>query len=59
MDYNDFRGITTLTLLIAFVLMVVWAYSRKRKRRFDVAANSIFDQEDERVHEASVKEVDK
>lgn len=59
MDYNDFRGITTLMVLIAFLAVVVWAYSRKRKKRFDDAANSIFDQQEEKMHDASVKEVDK
>jgi cytochrome c oxidase cbb3-type subunit 4 len=59
MDYNDFRGITTLMVLIAFLAVVVWAYSRKRVKRFEEAANSIFDEQEEQVHEASMKEVDK
>ncbi len=59
MDYNDFRGITTLMVFIAFIAVVVWAYSRKRDKRFSDAANSIFDAEEEQVHQASMKEVDK
>ncbi|MBO0614808.1 MAG: hypothetical protein RL122_2400 [Pseudomonadota bacterium] len=59
MDYNDFRGISTLLVLIAFLAVVVWAYSRKRTQRFDAAANSIFDKDEEQVHAASMKEVDK
>jgi cytochrome c oxidase cbb3-type subunit IV len=59
MDYNDFRGISTLMVLIAFLAVVVWAYSRKRSKRFDAAANSIFDEDEEQVHAASMKEVDK
>ncbi|WP_287600584.1 cbb3-type cytochrome c oxidase subunit 3 [Thiothrix sp.] len=59
MDYSDFRGITTLLVVIAFFIVVGWAYSNKRKQRFDTAANSIFDESEEKVHSASVKEVDK
>lgn len=59
MDYNDFRGITTLMVLIAFLAVVWWAYSKNRKKRFDDAANSIFDEEEQKVHDASVKERDK
>lgn len=59
MDYNDFRGITTLMVFIAFIAVVVWAYSRKRDRRFSDAANSIFDTQEEQMHKASMKEVDK
>lgn len=59
MSYDDFRGITTLMVLIAFLAVVWWAYSKNRKARFDTAANSIFDEQENKVHEASVKEVDK
>lgn len=59
MSYDDFRGITTLMVLIAFLAVVWWAYSKNRKTRFDTAANSIFDEQENKVHEASVKEVDK
>ena len=59
MDYNDFRGITTLLAMIAFLAVVWSAYSSRSKRRFDNAANSIFDTEEKQLHDASVKEVDK
>lgn len=59
MDYDDFRGITTLMVMIAFLGVVWWAYSSRRKQRFDNAANSIFEDDDKQLHEASVKEVDK
>ncbi|MEZ5448587.1 MAG: cbb3-type cytochrome c oxidase subunit 3 [Thiolinea sp.] len=58
MDYNDLRGITTALALLAFLGVVFWAYSRRRKNRFDQAANSIFDPQEEQVHGASVKEVE-
>lgn len=59
MDYNDFRGITTLMVFVAFIAVVVWAYGRNRAKRFESAANSIFDTQEEQMHEASMKEVDK
>lgn len=38
MDINTIRGLATLFALIAFVSMVVWAYSKKRKKDFNEAA---------------------
>ena len=32
MDVNDFRAWHTLILLILFLGVVVWAYSKKRKK---------------------------
>ena len=37
-DINTIRGLTTALLLIAFVGMVFWAYSGKRKQDFAEAA---------------------
>ncbi|MEZ5535751.1 MAG: cbb3-type cytochrome c oxidase subunit 3 [Thiolinea sp.] len=59
MDLNDFRSLTTLLIFIAFLGVVFWAYSRKQKNRFDAAANSIFDQDEEKVHQQSVQEEEK
>jgi len=42
MDINDVRAWTTLLLIITFVLIVVWAYSKKRKKDFNEAANLPF-----------------
>ena len=42
MDINTLRGISTLLLLIAFLGLVFWAYSGKRKKEFDEAANLPF-----------------
>ncbi|MEN8176439.1 MAG: cbb3-type cytochrome c oxidase subunit 3 [Pseudomonadota bacterium] len=53
MDLNDFRAWHTFVLLIVFVGIVVWAYSRKRKKSFDEAANLPF--ADEAEHEATIK----
>jgi len=38
MDINDLRGLSTLFLMIAFIGLCFWAYSRKRKKTFDEAA---------------------
>ncbi|QTR48737.1 CcoQ/FixQ family Cbb3-type cytochrome c oxidase assembly chaperone [Candidatus Thiothrix anitrata] len=35
MEYSDFRGISTLLVMIAFFVVVWWAYSKRRKQRFD------------------------
>jgi cytochrome c oxidase cbb3-type subunit 4 len=59
MDLNDFRSLTTVLAFIAFLGVVFWAYSRKQKKRFDSAANSIFDQQEEKTHQQSVQEEEK
>ncbi|HET8904076.1 MAG TPA: cbb3-type cytochrome c oxidase subunit 3 [Saccharospirillum sp.] len=48
MDINDFRGLATIFTMIAFFGIVIWAYSSKRKKKFDEAANLPF--EDEELH---------
>ena len=47
MDINDLRGVATLLVMIAFISVCVWAYSPKRKKRFDEAAQLPFSDEDE------------
>ena len=39
MDINDLRGLSTLLMMIAFIGVVFWAYSSKRKDDFEQAAN--------------------
>ncbi|GAB2791594.1 CcoQ/FixQ family Cbb3-type cytochrome c oxidase assembly chaperone [Halomonas shantousis] len=51
MDIGTFRGITTLLILIAFLGVVFWAYSKRRKRDFDEAKNLPFADEDTPAHE--------
>lgn len=46
MDINDLRGISTALLMIAFISLCIWAYSKKRKQSFDEAANLPFADED-------------
>ncbi|NCF17370.1 MAG: CcoQ/FixQ family Cbb3-type cytochrome c oxidase assembly chaperone [Haliea sp.] len=42
MDINDLRGLSTLFLMISFIGVCVWAYSSKRKKTFDEAAQLPF-----------------
>ncbi len=42
MDINDLRGLSTAFLLVAFIALIFWAYSSKRKKSFDEAANLPF-----------------
>lgn len=47
MDIGTFRGLMTLLILIAFLGVVVWAYSKRRKPDFDEASRLPFaDDED-------------
>ncbi len=38
MDIDTFRGIVTGVLLVLFLWLVVWAWSSRRKEKFDAAA---------------------
>lgn len=42
MDINDLRGLTTLFLMISFIGLCIWAYSKKRRKAFDEAAELPF-----------------
>jgi len=44
MDINEFRAWFTLVMIIMFVLIVVWAWSRKRVEDFHEAANLPLDE---------------
>lgn len=43
MDYGTYRGVYTLILLVLFLIIVYWAYSKNRKSDFDDIANSILE----------------
>lgn len=42
MDYGTYRGVYTLVLLILFIAIALWAYSKRRKSEFKDAANLVF-----------------
>jgi cytochrome c oxidase cbb3-type subunit 4 len=52
MDINDLRGISTAFLLVVFIGLIFWAYSSKRKKSFDEAANLPFADEGTQVSSA-------
>jgi cytochrome c oxidase cbb3-type subunit 4 len=39
MDINDVRAWFTVVMIVLFVAIVIWAYSKKRKKDFDEAAH--------------------
>ena len=41
MDFATFNGLYTLFLIIIFVALIFWAYSKKHKQTFDEISNSI------------------
>lgn len=45
MDYGTWRGVFSLIILAIFIAIVCWAFSRRTKKQFDEAANSIFEDE--------------
>ena len=45
MDYAITGTIFTLVVFVFFIGIVLWAYSKKSKVRFDEAQNLIFDDE--------------
>ena len=53
MDINDFRAWYTVAMFVFFIGVVIWAFSRKRKKSFTEAANLPFADEDR--HEATLK----
>ncbi len=54
MDINDLRGLSTAFLMVAFFGLCIWAYSSKRKKAFDDAANLPF--ADEELNQDTMKE---
>ena len=54
MDINDLRGFSTVFLMIAFISLCFWAYSSKRKKTFDDAANLPF--ADEELNQRTLQE---
>ncbi len=54
MDINDLRGLSTAFLMVAFIGLCIWAYSKKRKKAFDEAANLPF--ADEELNQRTMRE---
>lgn len=45
MDYGTLRGLIALLIFVLFIIIVVWAYSKKQQSKFDEVANSILEDE--------------
>tara|TARA_R110002110_G_scaffold406421_1_gene626368 strand:+ start:184098 stop:184277 length:180 start_codon:yes stop_codon:yes gene_type:complete len=54
MDINDLRGLSTAFMLFSFIGLCFWAYSKKRKKTFDEAANLPF--ADEELNQRTLQE---
>ena len=54
MDINDLRGLSTAFLMMSFIGLCFWAYSSKRKKIFDEAANMPF--ADEELNQRTMQE---
>lgn len=46
MDYGTLHGIITIIVMLTFVGIFAWAYSSRRKKQFDEAANLVFADDD-------------
>ncbi len=44
MGVGTFRGLITLFVMLAFIGVVIWAYSKRRKKDFDEMANLPFNE---------------
>lgn len=49
MDYGTLHGVVTIVVMLTFVGIFAWAYSSRRKKQFDEAANLVFSDEDSKV----------
>ncbi len=48
MDAGTISGVITAVLLVAFIGVVIWAYSRRRKSDFEAAARQALKDGDEK-----------
>jgi cytochrome c oxidase cbb3-type subunit 4 len=46
MDISIIQSVWTVVVMVLFVGIVIWAWSGKRSKQFDEAANLPFDEED-------------
>lgn len=46
MEIASFHSLWTLVIFVSFIGIVLWAYSSRRKKEFDEAANLVFADEE-------------
>lgn len=56
MDKADLQTLATVLTTVAFLIVVIWAYSSKNKERFDEAANLPFADEPKKEEERKTGE---
>lgn len=56
MDYITWRIVYTVLVFVLFIGIVVWAYGRGQKSRFDEAAQSIFNEDNNTSQTATKQE---
>lgn len=47
MDINVFRTLMTVVMFAVFLAIIAWAFSGRRKERFDRAARSVLEEADD------------
>ena len=55
MDINDARTLITVLMFVLFSAVCLWAYSRSPKQRFKESEQMPFDDNDEKMHQRSLK----
>ena len=56
MNYSLILSVWTIVVLVLFIGIVLWAWSGKRKQRFDEAANIPFDEDETLSADTNSKE---
>jgi cytochrome c oxidase cbb3-type subunit 4 len=51
MDIGTFRGLITVLLMLAFIGLVLWAYSSRRANDFEAAAQLPLEDDHRRGHD--------
>jgi len=54
MDINTLRGLSTILVMIVFIGICLWAFSSRKKKDFDDAANLPF--EDDEIAERTLSQ---
>jgi cytochrome c oxidase cbb3-type subunit 4 len=55
-DLTLLQSVWTIVVMVAFIGIVVWAWSGKRKQRFEEAANIPFDEDEQLQPDSKTKE---
>ena len=56
MDLTLLQSVWTIVVMVAFIGIVLWAWSGKRKQRFEEAANIPFDEDEQLQPDSKTKE---